>query len=103
MDRAYRCTVRARSAAARFTLRVLKFNDREFLLDFWQELALAEAEALRDARKARQLLRRALRTLRQHPTDPDLQEIATSFRNDLREARQTLAEALRELPFPFEG
>lgn len=92
--------VQALTDAAVFTLRVLRFNSRKALSDFWRELDLLERGSLSRMREIRGILERLQQHIQRRGTSREIDAIQDDYLRQLQQQQDELAHVRSMRPFP---
>jgi uncharacterized protein (TIGR02646 family) len=94
------CRVKALTRAGRFTLRVLRFNDRPSLREFWLELHDEEQVAVRQLQDVKLTIRDAKAILRRGDNSTEIRAILERAHAQRRELSDRLSLINSRRPFP---
>jgi uncharacterized protein (TIGR02646 family) len=97
------CKVKALTAAARFTLRILKLNDRRFLRETWMQLERLERDAVRRLQDVNRCVKDARALIHRGLTSDEIQRLLDSALAERRRILARLQEVRARRPFPVEG
>ena len=96
------CWVKAITSAGRYTLRILRFNERPALRDFWLELERHERNAIEDLNDANKNIRTAKAMMRRGDESAEIHEILECAFVRRKKIRERLTEVRSRRPFPVE-
>ena len=95
--------VRALTDLAVFTLRILRFNSRRSLSDFWRELDLLERRTLSRIREIQGLLEQLQQHIERRRTSGEVNAIQDDYVRQLEQQQEQLASIRSMRPFPLDN
>jgi hypothetical protein len=90
------------TAAGRYTLRVLKFNESPLLRDFWMKLEHFERDASEELQEANQNIRDVKAIMRRGEDSVDIHQVFDRALTRRKKILDRLAEIRSRRPFPIE-
>jgi uncharacterized protein (TIGR02646 family) len=96
------CKVKAMTDSGRYTLLILRFNERPFLRDFWMELEQRERNAIADLQEVNRNINDTRAIMRRGEDSSEIQQLLERALAQRTKIRVRLAEVRSWRPFPVE-
>lgn len=94
------CRVRPLSQPARYTERILRFNERKALRDFWRELDQLQHKTMARIDEIKSALENVRLHLQHCGVSEEIQAIRSDYEHQLQEQQNSLDRILSTRPFP---